>query len=46
LGKPPAVGVAWALGCDQPNADIVDGTRERADLIINLTGTYRPDINA
>lgn len=46
FGKPPAEAEAWALGSDQRNADIVDGTRERADLIINLTGTYRPDINA
>jgi pantothenate kinase len=46
FGKPPAEAEAWALGSDQRNADIVEGTRERADLIINLTGIHRPDINA
>jgi len=46
FGKPPSEAEAWALGSDQRNADIVQGTRERADLIINLTGAHRPDINA
>lgn len=42
FGKPAAEAEAWALGSDQRNADIVEGTCERADLIINLTGSYRP----
>ncbi|PNH79940.1 nucleoside/nucleotide kinase family protein [Arthrobacter sp. AFG20] len=42
FGKPPSEATAWALGSDQRNADIVEATRERADLIINLTGTCRP----
>jgi pantothenate kinase len=46
FGKPHAEAEAWALGSDQRNADVVDATRERADLIINLTGTYRPETNA
>jgi pantothenate kinase len=46
FGKPPAEAEAWALGSDQRNAEIVEGTRARADLIINLTGTHQPDINA
>ena len=46
FGKPPSEAEAWALGSDQRNAEIVEGTRARADLIINLTGTHQPDINA
>lgn len=42
FGKPAAEAEAWALGSDQRNAGIVEGTRERADLIVNLTGSYRP----
>ena len=43
FGKPHDEAEAWALGSDQRNADIVDATRARADLIINLTGHHRPD---
>ncbi len=38
FGKPHAEAEAWAKGSDQRNADIVDATRERADLIITLRG--------
>ena len=38
-GKPAAEAEAWALGSDQRNAGIVEGTLERADLIISLTGS-------
>ncbi len=38
FGKPHADAAAWATGSDQRNADVVDATRERADLIITLTG--------
>ncbi|MEW1807776.1 nucleoside/nucleotide kinase family protein [Pseudarthrobacter sp. NPDC080039] len=40
FGKPPEEAAKWALGNDQRNAAIVEGTRERADLIINLTGAH------
>ena len=46
FGKLPEEAAAWALGSDQRNAAIVESTRERADLIINLTGVHRPEINA
>ncbi|MFJ6028711.1 nucleoside/nucleotide kinase family protein [Pseudarthrobacter sp. NPDC092424] len=39
FGKPAGEAKAWALGSDQRNADIVEGSRERADLIINLVGS-------
>ncbi|MER6015350.1 nucleoside/nucleotide kinase family protein [Streptomyces bluensis] len=34
FGKPHDTAVAWALGTDQRNADLVAGTRDRADLVI------------
>ena len=46
FGKPRSEAEAWALGSDQRNADIVEATRERADLIIRLTGSYGPAKNA
>jgi pantothenate kinase len=35
-GKPLAAARAWSLGSDQRNAELVDGTRRRADLIVRL----------
>lgn len=46
FGKPAAEAEAWALGSDQRNADIVESTLERADLIINLSGIHRPQPSA
>lgn len=37
FGKPPEEAAAWALGSDQRNAAVVASTRERADLIIDLS---------
>lgn len=34
FGKDHAAAVAWALGTDQRNADLVAGTRHRADLVV------------
>ncbi|MBA2810361.1 nucleoside/nucleotide kinase family protein [Streptomyces sp. KM273126] len=34
FGKPHDTAVAWVLGTDQRNADLVAGTRDRADLVI------------
>ncbi|MEU0676493.1 nucleoside/nucleotide kinase family protein [Streptomyces sp. NPDC006172] len=34
FGKGPAEALAWALGTDQRNADLVAATRERADLVV------------
>jgi pantothenate kinase len=36
FGKPPADARAWSLGTDQRNAELVQGTRDRADLIVRL----------
>lgn len=36
FGKPHEEAEAWALGSDQRNAEVVDATRTRADLIIDL----------
>ncbi|HET7140764.1 MAG TPA: nucleoside/nucleotide kinase family protein [Arthrobacter sp.] len=46
FGKPHAEAAAWATGSDQRNADVVEGTRVRADLIINLSGHERPETPA
>jgi pantothenate kinase len=35
-GKPPAAARAWSLGTDQRNAELVQKTRGRADLIVRL----------
>jgi len=40
FGKPPKEAEAWALGSDQRNAAVVDATRERADLIIDLSDSH------
>ncbi|MFF9765633.1 nucleoside/nucleotide kinase family protein [Streptomyces sp. NPDC014636] len=37
FGKERAAAVAWVLGTDQRNADLVARTRERADLIVPAT---------
>ncbi|QOT15245.1 nucleoside/nucleotide kinase family protein [Paenarthrobacter sp. YJN-5] len=42
FGKPHDEAEAWALGSDQRNADVVDATRERADLVVALTGHPKP----
>ena len=36
FGKPPAQAREWALGTDQRNAELVEATRGRADLVIQL----------
>jgi pantothenate kinase len=46
FGKPLKAAEAWALGSDQHNAEIVDATRARADLIIMLSGQERPEPDA
>jgi pantothenate kinase len=35
-GKPPAEAEAWVMRSDQANAEIVAGTRARADLVVRL----------
>jgi pantothenate kinase len=40
FGKPPEEAQAWALGSDQRNAEAVDATRERADLVIDLNYSH------
>jgi pantothenate kinase len=35
-GKPPDEARAWAFGSDQRNAELVQGTRDRADLVLRL----------
>jgi hypothetical protein len=34
FGKAPAFAEAWVHGTDQRNADLVAGTRDRADLVV------------
>ena len=34
FGKDPAHAAAWVAGVDEPNAELVESTRERADLVI------------
>jgi pantothenate kinase len=36
FGKPAADARAWSLGSDQRNAELVQATRDRADLIVRL----------
>ena len=36
FGKPPAQAREWAVGTDQRNAELVEATRGRADLVIQL----------
>jgi pantothenate kinase len=36
FGKPPAAARAWSLGTDQRNAELVQKTRDRADLVVRL----------
>jgi pantothenate kinase len=35
-GKAPAEAEAWVMRSDQSNAEVVGGTRGRADLIVRL----------
>jgi pantothenate kinase len=45
FGKDHDAAVAWALGTDQRNADVIAATRDRADLIVPATalpGPYGP----
>jgi len=37
-GADHAEALAWATGSDQVNADVVAGTRDRADLAVTLAG--------
>lgn len=37
FGKPPEQARAWALGTDEVNARLIAGTRDRADLVVQLT---------
>ncbi|MEU6405087.1 nucleoside/nucleotide kinase family protein [Streptomyces sp. NPDC046985] len=37
FGKAPAEAVAWVLGTDQRNADLVTRTRDRADLVVRVS---------
>jgi pantothenate kinase len=46
FGKPPEEAAAWALGSDQRNAAVVASTRERADLIIDLSCSPSPETSA
>ncbi|QGN56745.1 nucleoside/nucleotide kinase family protein [Nostocoides sp. HKS02] len=41
FGKQPSAARAWAGGVDQPNADLVERTRDRADLVISLDSLER-----
>jgi pantothenate kinase len=36
FGKPPDAARAWSLGSDQRNAELVAGTRDRADLVVRM----------
>jgi pantothenate kinase len=42
FGKPREEAQAWARGGDQRNAGLVESTRERADLIIDLAYSHSP----
>jgi pantothenate kinase len=37
FGKEPAFASAWIAAVDEPNADLVEATRDRADLVIPAT---------
>ncbi|MFC6288233.1 nucleoside/nucleotide kinase family protein [Nocardioides sp. GCM10027113] len=41
FGKPPAAARAWVDRVDEPNARLVEAARDRADLVLDLTG-WRP----
>jgi pantothenate kinase len=38
FGKPPAAARRWVERVDEPNARLVAATRDRADLVVDLTG--------
>ncbi len=42
FGKDHDTAVAWVLGTDQRNADLVAGSRRRADLIVPMAGLPTP----
>ncbi|MDL2080501.1 nucleoside/nucleotide kinase family protein [Streptomyces sp. GXMU-J15] len=42
FGKSPEAALAWSLGTDQRNADLVAATRGRADLVVPATAVPRP----
>ncbi|MGW2823579.1 nucleoside/nucleotide kinase family protein [Streptomyces sp. NPDC001443] len=46
FGKGHEEAVAWVLGTDQRNADLVAGTRERADLVVPETAVPRAAADA
>ena len=37
-GRTPEAARAWVLGSDERNAELVDRTRERADLVVTVVG--------
>jgi pantothenate kinase len=37
-GRTPAAARAWVLGSDERNAELVDRTRDRADLVVTVVG--------
>jgi pantothenate kinase len=37
FGKPPRAARDWALGPDEDNARLVAGTRDRADVVVDLS---------
>ena len=39
FGKPAAAAEAWVAAVDDPNAELVARGRDRADLVVDLTGT-------
>jgi pantothenate kinase len=41
FGKSPEDAVAWVLGTDRRNADLVAATRDRADLVVPETALPR-----
>jgi pantothenate kinase len=43
FGKSPGDALAWALGTDQRNADLVAATRDRADLVVPPDALPGPD---
>jgi pantothenate kinase len=42
FGKSPADALAWALGPDESNARLIEGTAARADHVIDLTVDSAP----
>lgn len=42
FGKTPAQAEAWVRDVDEPNARLIEATRERADRVLDLTGWSPP----